>query len=893
MKKHYLSKVFEPASVAVIGATERPGSVGAQVLLNLRESNFKGAIYPVNPKHDQVQGLACFPSISAIDHPVDLAICVIPSKHIPGVMRECGEHDVGAAIVLSAGFAETGSSGADRQNELVDIARTYDIPLVGPNCLGIIRPRVGLNATFAKSPVRTGHVALVAQSGAFCTALLDWADSEGFGFSAVASLGATADVGFGEVLDYLAVDPETRSILLYVEGVTNARSFMSGLRVAARLKPVIVVKSGRNESGTRAAVSHTGALVGADHVFDAAIQRAGAVRVSSVSQLFAAAHLLASGTRVEGPRLAIVTNGGGPGVMAADRAQELGVPLATLTSATIGKLEQALPGHWSHSNPVDVLGDADPERYGKAIEAVLNDSEVDGALVMLTPQSMTDPGASAEAVSTEAIKSSKPVLTCWMGAKLVEEGRRHFAEAGIPQFRSPETAVEAFGYLACYRRNQKALLQAPGPLSRQKLPDVEGARLIIEHALSQRCRTLSSAEAKAVLRAFHIPASPSINVTSAADALVAAESLGLPVAMKINSPDITHKSDVGGVRLNIREPRSVRTAFREMVDNVQAQCPDARIDGVIIEPMLSRPHAREIMIGIVHDPVFGPIISFGTGGTAVEVFADTNVALPPLNEYLSRQLIKGTRADRFLKAFRNLPPANQKKLIDVLQRVSEIACELPEVKELDINPLLVDENDVIAVDARIVVAAPPSSTARYGHMAIHPYPVELVSRWQLPDGTDITVRPIRPEDANLEQAFVQNLSPESRYFRFMQSLDSLSPLMLARFTQIDYDREMALIAVLKEHTSDARFVGVARYVGNPDRHSCEFALTVSDDWQKHGIGRELMRRLMEIARDRGIEVMEGEVLTNNTKMLRLCERLGFRVARVPAEPEVVHVRRHL
>ncbi|MFM1892566.1 MAG: hypothetical protein RLZ44_1643, partial [Pseudomonadota bacterium] len=685
----------------------------------------------------------------------------------------------------------------------------------------------------------------------------------------------------------------TRSILLYIEGVSNARSFISGLRVAARLKPVIVVKSGRNESGTRAAVSHTGALVGADHVFDAAIQRAGAVRVKSVSELFAAAQMLASGTRVEGPRLAIITNGGGPGVMAADRASDLNVPLAELSQATIDQLGEVLPAHWSHSDPVDILGDADPERYRAATEIVLADKGVDGLLVLLTPQAMTDPTGCAEGVIGAARQSSKPLLACWMGAGLVEAGRQAFADAGIPQFRSPEAGVEAFGYLACYRRNQRALLQAPGPLAKHKEPDVEGARLIIEHVLGERRHTLSSAEAKAVLRAFQIPTSPSINVNSAAQALVAAEGVGLPVAMKINSPDITHKSDVGGVRLNIREPRSVRTAFREMMDSVQAHQPQARIDGVSIEPMLERPHAREIMIGIATDPVFGPIISFGAGGTAVEIFADSNVALPPLNEYLSKDLIQGTRAARYLKSFRNLPEANQEQLIDTLQRISEIACELPEIRELDINPLLVDEDGVIAVDARIVVAAPRTSTARYGHMAIHPYPGELASQWQLADGTDVVLRPIRPEDAQIEQAFVENLSAESKYFRFMQSLERLTPLMLARFTQIDYDREMALVAVIKEGTPNAQMLGVARYVTNPDRHSCEFALTVGDAWQRHGIGREMMRRLMAVARDRGIEVMEGEVLANNTKMLALCERLGFRVAHDPADPDVVQVRRHL
>ncbi len=893
MKKHYLNKIFEPQSVAVVGASDREESVGGQVLRNIRESGFQGVIYPVNPKHDTVQGMKAYASISDIDHPIELVVIAIPAVAIPQVMRECGEHGVGAAVVLSAGFGEIGKRGQALQNEIVDIARTYDIPLVGPNCLGVIRPRAGLNATFAKSGVKSGHVALVAQSGAFCTALLDWADSSGFGFSAVASLGATADIGFGHVLDYLAVDPETKSILLYVEGISDARSFMSGLRVAARLKPVIVVKSGRNESGTRAAVSHTGAMVGGDDVFDAAVQRAGAVRVLTVNQLFAAAHTLASGTRVEGPRLAIVTNGGGPGVMAADRASDLTVPLAELAPQTIDKLSEVLPAHWSHSDPVDILGDADAGRYKAATEIVLADSGVDGLLVLLTPQAMTDPTACAEGVIEAAKEANKPILACWMGENLVNEGRERFAAAGIPQFNSPEGGVDAFGYLACYRRNQKALLQAPTPLSKHKEPDVDGARLIIEHAMGERRYTLSSAEAKAVLKAFHIPTSPSINVNSAADALIAAEGVGLPVAMKINSPDITHKSDVGGVRLNIREPRSVRTAFREMIDGVSAQCPDARVSGVTIEPMLDRPHAREIMIGIAHDPVFGPVISFGAGGTAVEIFADSQVALPPLNEYLSRELIRGTRAARFLKRFRNLPEADIAKLTDVLQRISEIACELPEVQELDINPLLVDEDGVIAVDARVVVAPPKTSTTHYGHMAIHPYPPELETSWQLPDGTDVLVRPIRPEDAEIEQDFVENLSPESKYFRFMQSMDKLTPLMLARFTQIDYDREMALVAVINEHTPNARILGVARYVSNPDRQSCEFALTVADAWQKKGIGRQLMQRLMTVARDRGIEIMEGEVLSQNSKMLRLCENLGFRTVHNAEEPDVVEVRRHL
>jgi len=892
MKKHYLHKVFEPQSVAILGASDRESSVGGQILRNMLASGFKGRIYPVNPKHQRVQNLQAYATLSDIDHAIDLVVIAIPASAIPGVMRECAEHEVGAVVVISAGFAETGPRGKALQAEIVDIARTNDIPLVGPNCLGVMRPAVGLNATFAKSQVNVGQVALVAQSGAFCTALLDWADAQGFGFSAVASLGAVADVGFGDVLDYLATDPQTRSILLYIEGVTDARSFLSGLRVAARLKPVIVVKSGRQDSGSRAAVSHTGALMGDDKVFDAAITRAGAVRVQTVTQLFAATQTLASGIRVEGSRLGVVTNGGGPGVMAADRAADLRVTLAQLQENTLARLNEILPEHWSHADPVDILGDADADRYRASCEAVLKDPNVDGLLVLLTPQAMTDPTACAEGVVMAAKQSRKPVLACWMGEKQVGEGRKVLSAAGIPQFRSPEAGVDAFGYLAEYSSNQRALLQVPAPLSEQPAPDVEGARLIIEQALSERRKVLSNTESKAILRAFHVVTTTSINAATAADALVAAEGLGLPVAMKVNSPDITHKSDVGGVRLNIREPRSVRTVFRELKEAVALHDPDARFQGVTIEAMLDRPHAREIMIGIAHDPVFGPVISFGAGGTAVEVFGDAQVALPPLNDYLSNELIKGTRAARYLKNFRNLPEVDHKMLTDTLQRVSEIACELPEVRELDINPLLVDQDGVIAVDARIVVQAPETSTERYGHMAIHPYPPELETSWQLADGTDVTIRPIRPEDAQFEQEFVTNLSPRSKYFRFMQTLEQLTPLMLARLTQIDFDREMALIAVIRQERQP-RILGVVRYVRNPDRHSCEFALTVADAFQGQGIGRQLMQRLMNVARDRGIEVMEGEVLSNNSKMLQLCEKLGFRIVRDASDPEVTEVRRHL
>ncbi|MCP5164589.1 MAG: bifunctional acetate--CoA ligase family protein/GNAT family N-acetyltransferase [Pseudomonadales bacterium] len=893
MRKHLLHKVFEPQSVAIVGASERPQSVGTQLLDNLIDSGFQGDIYPVNPGYQSLRGLRCYPAISAVDHAIDLVVIVIPAKAIPGVLHECGEAGVGAVIIVSAGFAEVGSRGRSLQDEIVDIARTYRIPLVGPNCLGIVRPSVGLNASFAKNRVAPGHVALVAQSGAFCTAMMDGGESNGFGFSAVASLGATADVGFGEVLDYLALDGRTKSILLYIEGVADARSFISGLRVAARMKPVIVIKSGRSECGNRAAVSHTGATVGRDEVFDAAIRRAGAVRVATTSQLISAAQTLASGIRVGGSRLAILTNGGGPGVMAADRAADLQVPLAQLSPPTIEKLSAVLPEHWSHAVPVDILGDASSERYRAATEILLADENVDGLLVLLTPQAMTDPTACAESVIAASRDSRKPVMACWLGQKLVKEGRERFAAAGIPWFMTPEAGVNGFGYLAAYHRNQDILLQAPPPLSRTKLPDVAGARLIIEQAMNERRSILGNIESKALLRAFQIPISPSMHATTAGEALIMAESIGLPVAMKINSPDIHHKTEVGGVRLHIREPHSVRDTFREMLDEVKAHRPDAHIEGVTIEAMVERPRAREMMITITRDEIFGPIISFGTGGTAADVCADRQIALPPLNDFLARELIGSTRAQKMLGPFRSLPPADIDSLVEVLKRVSEMACELPELCELEINPLLVDENGIIAVDAHILVAPPARDHGHYSHMAIHPYPPGLETTWHLGDGTDVVVRPIRPEDAEFERHFVDSLSDQSKYFRFMNHMNKISPLMLARFTQIDYDREMALVAVINEHTPEAGIIGVARYISNPDDQSCEFALTVSDDWQRRGIGRQLMQRLMSVARSRGLEIMEGDVLAQNTKMLRLCTALGFRTEHDSQDPEVVVVRQHL
>jgi acetyltransferase len=882
MGKHYLSKMFEPDSVAVFGASDRQGAVGSLVYRNMIECGYSGDVYPINPKHSQVQGHQAYPDLNSVSKPVDLAVITTPAVTVPGIIESCGEHGIRAAVIISAGFRETGPQGLKLEQALVENARRYGLRFIGPNCLGVMRPDTGLNCTFNKGSASHGKIALVSQSGALCTAILDWAAANNIGFSTVISTGISADIDFGDVLDYLVSDPKTKSILLYIEGIHHARAFMSGLRAAARVKPVIALKVGRHMSGSRAAMSHTGALVGSDDVFDSALRRAGVVRGMRIGDLFSAATTLTSVSSVKGESLAIVTNGGGPGVMATDRSTDLGIPLAELSEDTLKKLNAVLPDTWSQANPVDIIGDATPERYARAVEICMSDPGVDGLLVILTPQAMTDPAAVARSLVTLVTNNHKPILACWMGDTQVAEGRQILRGSSVPTFHTPEAAVEAFSYLVNYYRNQKLLLETPGPLSHGKSPDVEGARMIIEGTLAEGRKVLSEAESKAVLHAFHIPTARASIVRSPNEALVQAESLGFPVALKINSPDITHKSDAGGVHLGISNAQAVRSAYNDMLNLVKKNRPEARIDGITIEPMMQRPNGRELLVGITTDPVFGPVITFGAGGTAVEVMGDRAVTLPPLNHSLVQDLIGQTRVFRLLGAFRHMPVADMDALEQVLLRVSEIACELPLVKELDINPLIVDEHGAIAVDARIVVDYHSQTAERYNHMAIYPYPGHLVTKWQLPNGTDMVIRPIRPEDAEIEQAFIRKLSPRAKHFRFMQSITELSPKMLARFTQIDYSREMALIAVVYVDGQETE-IGVARYITNPDGKSCEFAIVIADDWQQQGIAHRLMQLLIETARSHALQVMEGEILANNHEMLKLVKKLGFSIH--PSEEE--------
>jgi acetyltransferase len=888
MGQHYLSPLFSPRSVAVIGASNRLESVGGVVFKNMLESGYQGNLYPVNPGQPEIQGHRAYASIDEIDTAVDLAVIATKAAAIPAIIEACGKQGVRAAVILSAGFSEAGPEGIALERAVVENARRYGVRLIGPNCLGIMRPSVGLNATFSNGGAKSGRLALISQSGALCTAILDWAQPNDVGFSSIISMGATADVDFGEILDYLVSDPQTESILLYIEGIHHARSFMSALRAASRFKPVILVKVGRHEAGSKAAFSHTGALVGADDVFDAALRRAGVVRVDTIVQLFSAAKALSARFHPAGNRLAIVTNGGGPGVMASDRAADLGVNLATLSPSTIDELNKVLPATWSHGNPVDIIGDATAERYRDAVTLCMQDAGVDGVLTILTPQAMTHPLQAAEAVIAVAKQFNKPLVACWMGEGQVAASRLAFAQAQIPSFRTPEPAVEIFSFIAAYYQNQKLLMQTPGPLAQHRPADVEGARLLIEGALAEHRTVLNEMESKAILATFQIPIAKTVVARSPNEALILAEELGLPVVMKINSPDISHKSDSGGIRLNLGNAEAVRAAYHEIIQAVQLNRPNARIDGVVIEPMAVKPNGRELMLGVTTDPVFGPVITFSAGGIMVEVMGDRAVALPPLNGYLVHDMIARTRVAKLLGAFRHMPPVDMEALESVLLRVSEMVCELPWIKEMDINPLIIDENGVVAVDARIVVGFPTPSAQRYAHMAIHPYPTNLISHWQLPDGEDIIIRPISPEDAELEQIFVRGLSEEAKYFRFMDTLQELTQNMLVRFTQIDYDREMALIAVLQQDGLEIE-LGVCRYITNPDGLSCEFALVIADEWQHKGIGLKLMTSLMHVAASKGLRLMEGEVLGTNHAMLALVERLGFSVTTSPDDGAIKRV----
>jgi len=877
MVRHYLQPLLAPRSIALLGASERPGALGSIVWRNLAAAKSGGAIYPVNPKYAQVLGERCYGRLRQLPQPPELAVIATPARTVPGLIEEAGAAGVKGAVVLSSGFGETGAEGASLQAALREAARRSGVRVIGPNCLGIMRTDVGLDATFARTAAKPGHLALVSQSGAICGAILDWAAHAGVGFTSVVSLGGAVDVDFGEILDFLVADPATEAILMYVEGIHDARRFMSALRAAARAKPVVTLKVGRYASGSRAASSHTGALVGSDAVFDAALRRSGTVRVKTYTQLFAATRVLASGRFAVGERLAILTNGGGPGVVAADSAAENGVPLAELAPQTIAALDKTLPAQWSRGNPVDLIGDAPPQRFRDATAALLADPGVDALLAMYSPVAVTEPTAAADAVVQASRGSQKPVLAAWLGDINPNESRAHLEAHGIANFYTPENAVEAFSFLCAYRRNQAQLMEVPAALALrdgEARTDLAAALAIREAALREKRTLLTEQESKALLSAFGLPVPQAVSARDRAAAVAAARELGFPVAIKILSPDITHKSDVGGVRLGLQNEEMVAAAFDEMLRQVRAARPEARIEGALVQPMLQFAHQREVLVGVATDPVFGPVISFGAGGIAVEAMSDTAIALPPLNAVLARELMSRPRMHRLLEGYRSVPAADLGALGALLCGVSRMACLLPWLKEMDLNPVLAHPGGAVIADARVVIdpAQPARAGEHYPHMAIHPYPAELEGEIAVAGGARLPVRPMRPEDAALEKRFFDGLSERSRYQRFMQHLSELSPHMLARFTQLDYDRELALVVLDAERS---RFLAVGRYAPNEDGTTAEFALTVADDWQGKGIGRALLERLCQRARATGYTALYGYILDANREMLDLAARLGF------------------
>jgi acetyltransferase len=875
---HYLRSALAPRSVAIVGASPRPDTLGHYVFGNLAGAGFNGDIYPVNPKHARIGDHLCYPSLAALPAVPELAVIVTPARTVPDLIDDAGQRGIRAVLVLSAGFAEVGDAGRRLQEAALARARAHGIRLLGPNCLGLMRPEIGLNATFARTPARPGTVALVSQSGAVVAALLDYAWTAGFGFSSVVSTGAGSDVEFSEILDFLALDAATRSIVLYVEGVHDARAFMSSVRAAASVKPVIVLKVGRHMTGQSAAMSHTGALVGDDAVFDVALRRVGAIRVGAYNQMFAAAEALATGRLPRatgagtGNRLAIVTNGGGPGVLAADAVAEAGVALAKLSAETLARLDEVLPETWPRGNPIDIIGDADAARFARALQIVLDDPANDGVLVLFCPTIRLAAADAAQALLPAIRAADKPVVTVWLGDADAGHGRALMKRAGIPALTSPERGVESFSYLARHVRNRELRLQVPPPRVDAFDIDAGGARRIVERVLAAGRSVLDEQEAKNLLGAFGIPTTRTLLAGDAQEAVRLARELGYPVVLKVVAAGITHKSEVGGVLLSLGADEDVRRGFETIRARVAERAPHARFVGCMVQKMVRRPHGRELILGLARDPTFGPVLSFGMGGIAVEVVRDSAVALPPLNRFLALDLVSRTRVARMLDSFRGLPAIDLDALVDTLLKLSDLACELPCVHELDINPLLADEHGVLALDARVVLGdGPLAADAHYSHLAIHPYPKNLVRALRLKTGETVLLRPIRPEDAEAERRFVARLSPETMYLRFHAPMRELTLERLVRYTQIDYDREMAFVAIdaCAGPGGDGEIRGIARYTRNPDGTSCEFGIVIEDGWQGRGLGHALMGALEECARERGLGEIVGYVLRDNRGMAEL------------------------
>jgi acetyltransferase len=876
-----LQRFFNPKSVAIIGASEKQGSVGYSLMRNFVESDFKGNIFPVNPNHRQVMGMACAADVAALDSGVDLAVIATPLGGTPQIVEACGKQGLAGVVILSSGGREIGAKGQQIEAQILAKAKEHGIRIVGPNCLGIMNTAIALNASFAHLSPRPGSIAFLSQSGAVCTSVLDIANRENVGFSHFVSLGSMVDVDFADMIDYLGSLNSVKSIVMYVENITHIRNFMSAARSVSRLKPIIALKSGRSAAGARAAASHTGAMAGSDAVYDAAFQRAGVLRVTEFEELFDCSEFLAKQPRPTGPGLAIITNAGGPGVMAADALAAHGMEPAHLSLETLEKLDRILPGNWSKGNPIDILGDTDAALYRETVKICAQAPETDGLLLICSPAGTMDTLGLAQALVPELKTIRCPVFTAWIGGDNVHQARQVFNQAGIVTYDSAEQAVRAFKNLYHYGQNIERLHEIPVRKDVRLVIDKTKATKIVRDALEAGNQSLLEPQAKELLAAYGIPVNNTQIADSLETALAISKELGYPSVLKICSPQISHKSDCSGVALNLETPDAVKTAHGRIMEAARAFAPDADIKGVTVQAMRKNPD-YELIIGAKKDVNFGPVIVFGMGGTMTEVFEDIAMGLPPLNHSLARQMIQQTKISRVLNGFRHMAPVNETQLEEILIRTGRLVTDFPEITDLDINPLMVKEGTIVAVDARVHISPCKETSPR--HLIISSYPWEYESKGRTVNGQDFFVRPIRPSDAQMMIDHFNSLSKRSVYMRFFSPLKQLSRQMLVRLTQIDYDREIALVALMGEGR-DEKIIGVSRIIGYFDGSQAEFALAISDEWQGQGIGAALLTQCLAAARNQGMKQIMGFVLSENTQMLKLGKKLGFKIKRIPESSE--------
>ena len=876
----YLDKIFNPRSVAIVGASNEEGTVGYALMKNFTEHGFEGKVYPVNIRKTEILGLKAYQTVEQIPEPVDLAVIATPAKTVPDIVEQCGKAGIKGIIIISAGFKEIGPEGKALEDQIQEIKKKYGLRIIGPNCLGVIRPSMRLNATFISKTPKPGNIAFISQSGALGSAILDWAIHENIGFSNFVSIGSMIDVDFGDFIDYFGTDPKTRSILMYIEGLTDARKFMSAARHFARTKPIIVVKTGKFTESAKAAASHTGSLTGEDIIYDAAFKRAGIVRVEEIADLFNCAEVLGMQPLPRGPNLGIITNAGGPGVMATDALIAKGGKLAKLSPKTMEILNNILPHYWSRGNPIDILGDARADRYKAVVEACLNDENIDGILIIYTAQAVAEPVEIANSI-VELVKSrgyqSKTVLTSFMGYGAVEEANRIFTENNIPTYSTPEQAIKTYLYMYQYKRNLELLYETPEELPVDVAPPKRPIMVTMRNAATENRELLIEAEAKKLLEYYNVPVVKTMVAQTADEAVNLASQIGYPVVLKILSPQIIHKTDAGGVVLDINSEAEVREAFEHINKKAKEYNPNAEIQGVTVQPMIKK-QGYEVIIGAKTDPLFGPVILFGMGGIGVELFKDFAIGIPPLNQTLVRRMMEETKVHQLLKGYRNVPPANIRLLEGIVVQFSQMLLDFPQLKEVDINPLFINENEALAFDARIVIDRERvfQKVEPHQHLVISPYPKKYETLWKLRDGRTVLLRPIKPEDEPLWLEMFQNFSEESIRFRFFQIIKDTPHETRVRYCNIDYDRE---IAIVPELTEDGRkkILGVARVSIEPDRKAGEIAFIVADPWQGLGLGTKMVDYTLEICKDMKIETVYALILPDNYRAISLMKKMGFTI----------------